>query len=152
MMDNIQKSAAEQINRKTWWHSRPIDPDAYGKRGIFLAWSYNDCLFYGRPLDSPFRVNVNNPMIGTEEDVIINLFGFNSKIHLLKLNIENKPIECRFDLDAKMYRAARKKGFDAIAIISEIGYKRYKATGKIPRAMELNILDDDFEKNCKAIE
>lgn len=41
------------VNRKSWWHVPPVDPDAYLKRGKFLASSFEAAEFYGRPLDEP---------------------------------------------------------------------------------------------------
>jgi len=52
-----------RINRKDWWHVPPADPKAYPKRGKFLASTFREAKFWGRPLDTPIRVSVANPII-----------------------------------------------------------------------------------------
>ncbi|MFZ0921608.1 MAG: hypothetical protein WA020_00980, partial [Candidatus Acidiferrales bacterium] len=54
------------VNRKEWWHVPPRDPSAYNKRGKFLASSFREAEFWGRPLDEPQRVAVSKPLIGDE--------------------------------------------------------------------------------------
>ena len=53
-----------RINRKDWWHVPPADPKAYQKRGKFLASTFREAEFWGRPLDIPVRVRVINLIIG----------------------------------------------------------------------------------------
>ena len=53
-----------RINRKDWWHVPPADPKAYRQRGKFLASTFREAEFWGRPLDTPIRVRVSNPIIG----------------------------------------------------------------------------------------
>src|SRR5690242_5715983 len=57
------------VNRKNWWHVPPVDPDAYRKRGKFLASTFEEAEFYGRPLDEPQRVVVTKPLIGDEQRI-----------------------------------------------------------------------------------
>lgn len=47
----------------------------------------------------------------------------------------------RFALDARMKLAASAQGFDSILLMSPSGWARFKATGKIPLSLELNILN-----------
>src|SRR5260370_5077704 len=54
------------VNRKSWWHVPPVDPNAYSKRGKFLSSSFGEAEFWGRPLDEPQRVIVAKPLIGDE--------------------------------------------------------------------------------------
>src|ERR1035441_100482 len=61
----IEKLIA-RINRKDWWHVPPSDPKAYQKRGMFLASTFREAEFWGRPLDTPIRVKVVKPIIGDE--------------------------------------------------------------------------------------
>jgi hypothetical protein len=56
---DVQK-LVEHINRKNWWHVTPVDPLAYQKRGKFLASTYSDAEFYGRPNDEPEKVFYQN--------------------------------------------------------------------------------------------
>lgn len=128
----------EYINRKDWWHSPPQDPLAYKKRGKFLAWSFRADEFYGRPLDVPQRVNIHNPVVGDESYVHRVLFR---KIIKLPFGEDGNFIKARLALDARMKRVATKKGFDSIVIMSTLGFKTYKKSGKIPRALELNIFE-----------
>jgi hypothetical protein len=53
-----------RINRKDWWHVPPAAPKAYQQRGKFLASTFREAEFWGRPLDTPIRVRVINPIIG----------------------------------------------------------------------------------------
>jgi len=63
------------VNRKQWWHVPPRDPDAFRKRGKFLASSYRGAEFYGRPLLDPIRVSISKPLIGDETLIERKLFG-----------------------------------------------------------------------------
>src|ERR1700674_5320366 len=63
------------INRKEWWHVRPRNPSAYSKRGKFLASSFREAEFWGRPLDEPQRVTVAHPLVGDEGVIERKLFG-----------------------------------------------------------------------------
>lgn len=44
------------VNRKKWWHVPPRNPRAYSQRGKFLASSFREAEFWGRPLDEPQKV------------------------------------------------------------------------------------------------
>src|SRR2546430_17541106 len=63
------------VNRKDWWHVLPRDPSAYSERGKFLAWSFREAEFWGRPLDEPQRVSIARPLIGDEETIEKSLLG-----------------------------------------------------------------------------
>ena len=69
----IPEAAVERIvahvNRKQWWHVPPADPAAYSKRGKFLASSFSEAEFYGRPLDVPERVTIKMPLVGDESAI-----------------------------------------------------------------------------------
>ena len=124
------------VNRKQWWHSPPVDPKAYEKRGMFLSSSFAECEFYGRPLDEPKRVAIAKPLVGDEKTIERQLFG-----HLVT-NFEEEPrsIAEIQALDAKRKRLALKKGYDSIILMSPKCFTEWKATGKIPRSIELNVL------------
>ena len=64
-----------RINRKGWWHVPPADAKAYEKRGKFLASTFRDAEFWGRPLGTPIRVNVVNPLVGDEPTIETELLG-----------------------------------------------------------------------------
>lgn len=124
------------VNRKQWWHSPPIDPKAYEKRGMFLSSSFAECEFYGRPLDEPKQVVVAKPLVGDEKAIERKLFG-----HLVT-NFEEEPrsIAEIQALDSERKRLALKKGYDSIVLMSPKCFTEWKSTGKIPRSIELNIL------------
>ena len=140
----MSDTISEQINRRTWWHSPPRDANSYKKRGIFLASSYKECEFYGRPLDEPIKIKINNPLVNTERNIIASLFGENSpqmKAYDSLLNYEAKELlKIRFKLDAEIMNAAKNRGYDSVAIISPKGLERIKE-GKLPRNVELNVAD-----------
>jgi hypothetical protein len=122
------------VNRKQWWHVPPVDPDAYKKRGKFLSSTYGRAEFWGRPLDEPQKVKVSRPLIGDEATIERTLFG-------RLVSDEDISVPERFALDAKMKKVALAKGYDAILLMSPMCFAEWKRTGKIPRSLELNILD-----------
>jgi hypothetical protein len=133
MLDPIQK-LIQHVNRKDWWHVPPADPHAYEKRGKFLSSSFGEAEFYGRPNDIPDRVTIASPVVGDNDTIERNLIG----------HVESYPeitVRGRFALDAKLHRAALRKGHDSIVLMSEQGFKKFTAEGKIPRSIELNIVD-----------
>ena len=132
----IEKLIA-RINRKDWWHVPPSDPKAYQKRGMFLASTFREAEFWGRPLDTPIRVKVVNPIIG-DETTIQNELG----VVPPKYPGDDSPklLEWRWKLDAMLKNAALAKGYDAIVLLSSSGYAKFLADGKLPLSIELNLL------------
>jgi len=133
----IEKLIA-RINRKDWWHVPPSDSKAYEKRGMFLASTFREAEFWGRPLDIPIRVTVRNPIIGDEDSIQTQLEvtpppypGDDSR----------KVLEWRWNLDAKLRKAALAKGYDAIALLSSSGYSKFIHEGRLPLSIELNLLN-----------
>ncbi|MGB6875852.1 MAG: hypothetical protein WBD87_07430 [Candidatus Acidiferrales bacterium] len=123
------------INRKVWWHVPPRDPEAYRKRGKFLASSFKEAEFWGRPLDEPQKVEVRRPLIGDEGTIEKELFGRRVS------RDQNITMEERWEIDAKMKRAALDKGYDSILLMAPKAYSRLKMSGKLPRSLELNLLN-----------
>lgn len=130
----IFESLVAHVNRKMWWHVPPRDPSAYGKRGKFLASSFREAEFWGRPLDEPQRVAISKPLIGDEETIEKKLFG-------RRVSSEDITIEERWKLDAKMRRAALRKGYDSLVLMAPNAFAEFQSTGKLPRSMELNVLN-----------
>jgi hypothetical protein len=126
------------INRKAWWHVPPLDPEAYHKRGKFLASSFAEAEFYGRPLDEPERPKVANPLVGSERAVCRVLFG---EFIRFPKDDEDNLMEKRFALDVRIKDAALAQGYDSIVIMHPKCYTQFKRTGNIPRMLELNILN-----------
>lgn len=143
-MANQSKSLTEQINRRKWWHSPPRDIASYKKRGIFLASSYRECEFYGRPLNEPVKVQISNPLVGAEINIIENLCGKDSPqmdaYRTLAGNITTDVLKVRFQLDADLFAAAKGKGYDAIVVIAAKNASEEKQ-GKLPRKAEINVFD-----------
>jgi len=121
------------VNRKAWWHVPPRDPGAYEKRGKFLASSYLEAEFWGRPLNDAQKVRVARPLIGDEPIIEKTLFG-------KRVSRESIGLDQRWRLDARMKRAALAKGYDSILLMSPQGFGRFRSTSKVPRSLELNIL------------
>lgn len=133
MRDHIQILIAH-VNRKGWWHVKPADSTAYEKRGKFLASSFQEAEFYGRPGDQPEKVTITSPIVGDNDTIERKLIG----------TVESHPeitVKQRFALDAKLRRAALRKGYDSIVLMSKPGFQKFKKEGKIPRSLELNIVD-----------
>ena len=138
--DLFSQKLVAHINRKAWWHVPPRDPSAYSKRGKFLASSFREAEFWGRPLDEPQRVMVSTPLIGDEETIEKKLFG-------RRVSSDDIAMEERWKLDAKMRRAALKKGYDSIVLMTPKAFAEFRSTGKLPRSMELNALNLDNPKH-----
>jgi hypothetical protein len=122
------------VNRKEWWHVPPRDLRAYSKRGKFLATSFSEAEFWGRPLDDPQRVAVSKPLIGDEEAIEKKLFG-------RRVSSEDITMGERWKLDAKMRRAALRKGYDSLVLMAPKAFAEFQSTGKLPCSMELNVLN-----------
>ena len=128
------KKLVRHINRKDWWHVPPADTRAYQKRGKFLASTFREAEFYGRPYDKPERVVIASPLVGDNDTIEKTLIG----------RVESHPnisVRKRFSLDAKLCRAALLKGFDSIVLLTPMGFRALKYKGKLPRSIELNVVD-----------
>lgn len=126
------------INKKDWWHVPPLDPLAYSKRGKFFSSSFREAEFYGRPLDHPEHVTISNPLLGDEAAIEVALFG-----RLVKHPEAGSTgsLEFQLELDARMKRVALSKGYDSIVLMTPKEFFAYKGQGKMPRSIELNVLD-----------
>ena len=120
------------VNRKGWWHVPPRDPGAYRKRGKFLASSFREAEFWGRPLDEPQRVSIIRPLIGDEQTIEKTLFG-------QRLSSEGISMDERWRIDAKIKKTALARGYDAVLLMTPKAYSELKAKGKMPRSLELNV-------------
>jgi hypothetical protein len=127
------KKVVALISRKAWWHVPPRDPDAYKKRGKFLASSYGEAEFWGRPLNDAQKVSVVKPLVGDEATIERALFG-------RRVSYDSMGMDRRWRLDARMKKAALTKGYDSILLMSPQGFSRFRSTSKIPRSLELNVL------------
>ena len=67
-MNSLEK-LIKHVNRKDWWHVPPADPGAYSKRGKFLASTYVEAEFYGRPLNEPQKVSIAKPVVEDEKTI-----------------------------------------------------------------------------------
>lgn len=121
------------VNRKKWWHVLPVDRDAYKKRGKFYSVSFAAAEFWGRPLDDPEKVKISKPLVGDEKR-IARALDIPPQHHGMSL----EQIAAH---DALWRNAALKKGFDAIVLMSPSCFTEWKMTGRIPRSLELNVLD-----------
>jgi hypothetical protein len=133
MRNDIQK-LIKHINRKDWWHVTPADPRSYEKRGKFFTSSFGEAEFYGRPGDVPEKVTITSPVVGDNDTIERKLIG----------RVESHPkmtVRRRFALDAKLRRAALRKGYDSIVLMTGAGFRKFKIDGRIPRRIELNIVE-----------
>jgi hypothetical protein len=121
------------VNRKNWWHVPPVNPKAYSKRGKFLASSFGEAEFWGRPLDKPQKVIVAKPLIGDERTI--------SRVLRIPPQHDDMTLKQIAAHDALWRNAAVKKGFDSIVLMAPKCFSEWKMRGKIPRSTELNILE-----------
>ncbi len=136
-----------RINRKDWWHVPPADPKAYQKRGKFLASTFREAEFWGRPLDTPIHVRIGNPIVGDEPAIETELLGVPS---VCPDDDSPKMLEWRWRLDARLKKAALAKGYDSIVLLSRSAYARFAAEGKIPLSIELNLLRENLELSSRS--
>jgi hypothetical protein len=141
MNTSLKRILINKINKSQWWHATPYDPSAYKKRGKFLASTYQKADFYGRPNDIPEKVSISNPIYGTSEIGILKcLFPQEfKKLYSEVLREENGWYNRRIRLDSKMYKRAKKLGYDAIVLLAHNGIKYLKRNRK-PHSIELNLL------------
>jgi hypothetical protein len=121
------------VNRKKWWHVPPRDRSAYYKRGKFLASTFREAEFWGRPLDEPQKVRIVSPLIGDEQFIEKELFG-------RQLSAEGMRLKDRWSLDARIKRAALAGGYDSVVLMTPKAFVEFRKTGKIPRSVELNLV------------
>jgi len=142
MKTDIKEIIIDKINKSEWWHVTPADPDAHSKRGKFLASTYQQAEFYGRPNDIPERVSISNPIYGfSEKDILMELFSDGHNMLLLnELESEKCWYQNRIDTDVKMFERAKSLGYDAIVLMTEAGRKDLERNRK-PRSIELNLLN-----------
>jgi hypothetical protein len=131
-VNSNRETLIAKINRKHWWHVAPSNVRAYDKRGKFYSSSFSEGEFWGRPLDTPERVRIQNPVIGDEPEVWRVLFDKSPRFPGIN---HGRVLHWRWKLDARMKTAALKKGHDAIVIMSTAAFKKYVA-GKLPRRIE----------------
>lgn len=122
-MGDIKGILIEKINRSLWWHMTPSDPNAYLKRGKFLASTHLQVEFYGRPNIDGERVKISNPVYGfSEAEILSQLFIKDWKKLLDEVEKTEKGwYKKRIALDRKMFLAAKKKGFDSIVHMAPSG-------------------------------
>jgi len=131
----------QKINQSTWWHVTPRDLGAYKKRGKFLASTYLQSEFYGRPKLEPERVEIKNPVFGFSENEILKQLFKSTELNLLKdiENTEKDFYQERIALDAKMYKKAKLLGYDSIVLMTAQG-KTALQKGRKPNSIELNLI------------
>ena len=133
----------EKVNNSYWWHVPPRDSDAYKKRGKFLAPTYRQAEFYGRPNMDPEQVKISNPIFGfSEREILRRLFPLEYKNLELLDDGDYDPdwYTQRTSLDARMHNQAKRLGFDSIILLSPTG-KKFLEKGLKPHSIELNLLN-----------
>jgi len=141
MKKALYEKIVAHVNRKQWWHAPPVDPDAYKKRGQFFSVSFAAAEFYGRPLDEPQKVVISNPLVGDERRI--------ARVLHIPPPYDGMTLKQIAAHDAKWRNAALQKGYDAIVLMSPKHFIAWKATGKIPRSLELNVLNVNKSRRSK---
>ncbi len=132
----------QKINGADWWHVPPRDPLAYKKRGKFLASTYLQAEFYGKPNINPEKVNIKNPIFGfSEHEILQKVFGSKGSKYLSEVNNPvNDFFERRISLDAIMYKKAKSLKYDSIILMTKTGEKALRK-GRKPNSIELNLIN-----------
>lgn len=138
---NTRKKLIQRVNRKAWWRTCLPSKKAIRDRGLFFTSSFEEAEFYGRPLDTPFRVKIENPIIGS--------FAYIQKQLLDKTVKYEDTIKTIFDHDKLLKERAHKQGFDSIIVLSGSGHRQYYRGNKLPRNMELNIFGENSIQTVK---
>ena len=145
-MSKIKEVLIDKLNGSFWWHVPPVDPNAYKKRGKFLSSTYTQAENYGRPNIDPEKVSISRPVYGfTEKEILRQLFANRSKslfkiVDRLNESDESSSYRKRIALDAKMYKRAKKMGYDAIVLLTPVSRKALEKNRK-PNSIELNLLN-----------
>ncbi len=143
--DYMKEILVKLVNKSKWWHVPPVDPEAYAKRGKFLASTYSQAEFYGRPNNEPENVNIKNPVFGFSElEILEQLFEGADLTGALKIygaivNSDGEIYQKRIALDAKMHAKAKQLRFDAIVLMTEAGRVALRKSRK-PSSIELNLI------------
>ncbi|MFH1232742.1 MAG: BRO family protein [Patescibacteria group bacterium] len=141
MPTTLKKILVDKINQSLWWHVTPSDPDAYKKRGKFLASTYSQAAFYGKPNIKPGRVKILHPLCSDSEKTILKvLFPDTHQRMLLFVTGANGSdyYARRINLDAKMHKQAKKLGYDSIVLLGSTAINELVKNRK-PRSIELNL-------------
>ena len=80
------------------------------------------------------QMTITSPVVGDNDIIERKLTG----------RVESHPemtVRRRFALDAKLRRAALRKGYDSIVLMTGPGFRTFKMGGRIPRNIELNIVE-----------
>lgn len=141
----MKKILIQKINQSLWWHVPPNDKNAYKKRGKFLASTYLQAEFYGRPNIEAERVNIKNPIFGFSEVAILEQLFENEELeanltlHADIVKADSNVYENRIALDAKMHTKAKQLGYDSLILMTEAGKVALENSRK-PRSIELNLI------------
>ncbi len=137
----LKKILVDKINQSLWWHVTPSDPDAYKKRGKFLASTYSQAAFYGKPNIKPERIKISHPLCSdSEKEILKVLFPETHQRMLLFITSANESdyYERRINLDEKMHEQAKKLGYDSIVLLGSTAINELVKNRK-PRSIELNL-------------
>lgn len=123
--DTDRAKLIKNINSRKWYHVPPSEGDAaYAKRGKFMAGSYRNAEFYGRPLNEAQRAKVTDPLVGTEDEIAKEL-GISPQREGMSL----KEIAAH---DRKWALEALNQGYDAIVTVGKKAMDKFRDSGKLP--------------------
>lgn len=138
----MKRLLIQKINQSNWWHVLPRDPNTYEERGKFLASTYLQAEFYGKPIIKPEKVKIKNPIFGfSEEEILVQLFGKEKTMNRLDfvLNGDSNYYQKRIALDKEMHDTAKRLGYDSIVLMTKQGRKALQRKRK-PNSIELNLI------------
>lgn len=137
---DIRQILIDKINSSYWWHVVPRNKDAYKKHGKFLASTYGQAEFYGRPQNNPERVNIANPLWSDSETHILKVLfpdSYREKYRVVA-DTDSNYYQNRIALDALMHERAMELGYDCMVLLGSTGMNELRRNRK-PRSIELNL-------------
>lgn len=137
---NLTPILINKINKSLWWHVTPDDPDAYKKRGKFLASTFLQASFYGRPNNAPENVTISNPLWADSESKLLKILFPDSykELHISVKDSHAHWYQKRVELDKIIYEKAKLLKYDSVILLTKNGVKELE-NGRKPSSIELNL-------------
>lgn len=136
LTSEFEKKIIEGINKKHWWRTALPKKEEIEKRGLFFTSTYEEAEFYGRPLDTPFKVKINKPYYTCPSLLDKSVLGYKLK--------DDVEIEKRFRADELIKSKLQIEGYDSVVLVSDFHFEKVLKSGRLPKIIELNLFNDSY--------